>query len=45
MDKTSKILSAIDSKVSEIAAKKANDFSFLWGHQPKTPKALKDNKK
>jgi hypothetical protein len=41
MDKTSKLLSIVDSKVTNTAEKTANNFSFLWGHQPKTPKSFK----
>lgn len=45
MDKTTKFLSFVDSRVAKTAVNKANSFSFLWGHQPKAPKVLKNNKK
>ncbi|EGD47059.1 hypothetical protein Cpap_1451 [Ruminiclostridium papyrosolvens DSM 2782] len=45
MDNTKKILSLIDSGVTKVAETKADNFCFLWGYQPKTPKALKKIKK
>ncbi|WP_081741782.1 cyclic lactone autoinducer peptide [Ruminiclostridium josui] len=45
MNKKSKLLSIIDSNVTAIAEKKAENFSFLWGHQPRVPKSLKTIKK
>ena len=41
MGKDLKLLSLVDSKVTSAAVKKENAGSFLWGHQPKAPKAIK----
>lgn len=45
MNKKLKLLSTIDSRVTATATKKAENFCFLWGYQPKTPKILKNLKK
>lgn len=41
MGKGLKLLAYVESKVTSTAITKENAASFLWGHRPKSPKAIK----